>query len=149
MYRKKNIAISLSTLLITLNSSTLLAADNTDGSSLPPYWPLVALFLIIIIFRKQLNCVPAPDLSEKLKTENNTTEPEPENSIIISETSTTPINLKENSNQCQASTAKGTRCKRTTSLEKRNITIDDKTYTLTVCKQHNTDGLKPFSGLIE
>jgi len=149
MYRKKNIAISLSTLLITLNSSTLLAADNTDGSSLPPYWPLVALFLIIIIFRKQLNCVPAPDLSEKLKTENNTTEPEPENSIIISETSTTPINLKENSNQCQASTAKGARCKRTTSLEDASISIDDKIYLLTVCKQHNKKNLKPFSELFE
>jgi len=151
MYRKKSIAISLSTLLITLNSSALLAADNTDGSSLPPYWPLIALFLIIIIFRKQLNCVPAPDLREKPKTENNITEPEPEpeNAIIISETSATPINLKENSNQCQASTAKGTRCKRTTSLEDASISIDDKTYLLTVCKQHNKKNLKPFSELFE
>lgn len=76
-------------------------------------------------------------------------------SIVIPETGTTAavdeniIDLKDNGQQCQASTAKGTRCKRKTTLEDTSVTIDDKTYLLTVCRQHNTEQLKPFSQLIK
>lgn len=76
-------------------------------------------------------------------------------SIVIPETGTKTavneniIDLKDNGQQCQASTAKDTRCKRKTTLEDTSVTIDDKTYLLTVCRQHNTEQLKPFSGLIK
>ncbi|WP_143736033.1 hypothetical protein [Methyloprofundus sedimenti] len=75
-------------------------------------------------------------------------------STVIPETDTVAvtkniIDLKDNGQQCQASTAKGTRCKRKTTLEDTSVTIDDKTYLLTVCRQHNTEQLKPFSELIK
>jgi len=60
-----------------------------------------------------------------------------------------PIDLTDDSKQCQASTTKGTRCKRTTTLENTTATVDGKTYQLTVCTQHNNDKLKIFSGLLK
>ena len=60
-----------------------------------------------------------------------------------------PIDLTDDSKQCQASTTKGTRCKRTTSLENITATVDGKTYQLTVCTQHNNDKLKIFSELLK
>ncbi len=130
----KKIVISFATAVLSLHSGILMAAENSS-SLLPPIWPLLALIIFIVIFRKQLNCVPSstPD--------DTATEP--------AKTSTDIIDLKDDLNQCQASTAKGTRCKRTISLEERSISIDNKSYTLTVCKQHNTDGLKPFPGLMK
>ncbi len=59
------------------------------------------------------------------------------------------VNIRDGSNQCQASTAKGTRCKRTTTLEEASATIDGTTYELTVCSQHNNDSIKPFAELIK
>jgi len=138
MLANKSKTITIFTAIISLNSSVLMAAEDSASSMLPPFWPLLALAIIVIVFRKQLNCVPTLNLKTK-----------PAESTETSKEVSNKIDLKDDLKQCQASTAKGTRCKRTTSLEERNITIDDKTYTLTVCKQHNTDGLKPFSGLIE
>jgi len=60
-----------------------------------------------------------------------------------------PIDLMTDGKQCQASTAKGTRCKRTTTLENITTTVDGKTYQLTVCTQHNNDKLKIFSELLK
>ena len=60
-----------------------------------------------------------------------------------------PIDLTDDSKQCQASTTKGTRCKRTTTLENTTTTVDGKTYQLTVCSQHNNDKLKIFSELLK
>jgi len=59
------------------------------------------------------------------------------------------IDLTTDGKQCQASTAKGTRCKRTTTLENITTTVDGKTYQLTVCTQHNNDKLKIFSELLK
>ena len=59
------------------------------------------------------------------------------------------INLTSDGKQCQASTTKGTRCKRTTTLENITATVDGKTYQLTVCTQHNNDKLKIFSELLK
>jgi outer membrane biosynthesis protein TonB len=60
-----------------------------------------------------------------------------------------PIDLTTDGKQCQASTAKGTRCKRTTTLENITTTVEGKTYQLTVCTQHNNDKLKIFSELLK
>jgi len=60
-----------------------------------------------------------------------------------------PIDLTDDGKQCQASTTKGTRCKRTSTLENTTATVDGKTYKLTVCSQHNNEKLKIFSELIK
>jgi hypothetical protein len=150
MHNNKGIAIIVSTAIITFNSSAAMAAEDVGASSLPPYWPLLALAIIVIVFRKQLNCSPPLNLEEKpvapvatadLKKQVKSTAPKKENANTI--------DLKDSLNRCQAGTSKGTRCKRESSLEDTSISIDDKTYLLTVCKQHNTKKLKPFSGLIK
>jgi hypothetical protein len=63
--------------------------------------------------------------------------------------SSDPIDLTDDGKQCQASTTKGTRCKRTSTLENTTATVDGKTYKLTVCSQHNNDKLKVFSELLK
>ena len=64
-------------------------------------------------------------------------------------TASSIIDLTGDGKQCQASTTKGTRCKRTTTLENTTATVEGKTYKLTVCTQHNNDKLKIFSDLLK
>jgi hypothetical protein len=150
MHNNKGIAVIFSTAIITFNSRALMAAEDAGTSSLPPYWPLLALVIIAIVFRKQLNCNPPLNLDEKpvvpVATANLTEEVK--STDQKKETSNT-IDLKDDLNRCQAGTSKGTRCKRESALEDASISIGDKTYLLAVCKQHNTKKLKPFSGLIK
>ncbi len=148
MKNNKGIVITFSTAIITLNSDVLIAAEDASSSFLPPIWPLLAVVIIMVVFRKQLNCNPPLDLDEKpvapvvaadLTEEVKTSAPEAEGDI----------DLKDGLNRCQASTSKGARCKRETSLENTSISIEGKTYLLTVCSQHNTKKLKPYLGLIK
>jgi len=141
---------------ITISSEAAMAAENVDSSLLPPIWPFLLFVIIVIVFRKQLNCVFPIDIQEpeeKIVQRQATPEQaKPAQTIVETDTKVKPadeiIDLKDDSQQCQASTAKGTRCKRKTMLEKAVISIDNKTYSVTVCKQHNTDSLKPFPELI-
>lgn len=152
MLNKKSITITLSSTIIAFNSGIAAASEDSITSSLPPIWPLLALIIFVVVFRKQLNCTSATDQSEK------TAAPKSKAKAPKVATSTpaktNPVNdnsidLKDGTEQCQASTAKGTRCKRKTNLEETRITIDNTAYQLTVCKQHNTKGLKPFSELLK
>ncbi len=171
MRRTKSISILLSATFIIFNSRMAMAAETTDSGFLPPIWPLLLVIAIMFIFRKQLNCVKpfasqqsdTPAAKEQTEVEAVSADTTPTKQVeaetvtddtatkieTIVETSNDSINLKDNSSQCQASTAKGTRCKRTTTLEDTSITVDGKTYELTVCKQHNTAALKPFSELLK
>ena len=177
MLTKKSISTPLLTTSIFLGSGNAFAADESI-TSMVPIWPLLVIIGFIFIFRKQLNCVPPIDLEEEPpvttdqeqitdeptepeasetpspKTTPETTEvetePDPEpDTETTAEANDNIIDLKDNSEQCQGSTAKGTRCKRKTTLEDASITIDGITYLLTVCRQHNTNQLKPYSGLIK
>jgi len=168
--------------LFTFSPNIALAAEESS-SLLPPIWPLIALFVIVIVFRKQLNCnpsieqqnspppaepsptespsqTPAEQLSqpEPASTKNQvqtspeqlspTPEPEPEN-IEVETLANTIIDIKDGGKRCQASTTKGTRCRRKTTLEDNSVTIDGTTYLLTVCKQHSISNFKPFAELIK
>ena len=160
MLDKRSIFAPILTTFITFSPKIAMAAEDSTFSFLPPIWPFIAIVLFIIVFRKQLNCVPPfkpeeePTLHEKpaplVNQEKIYTEPETPNVIadIDTEVNDNIIDLKDNRQQCQASTAKGTRCKRKTTLEDTSIIINEKTYLLTVCKQHNTSTLKPFKKLI-
>ena len=66
----------------------------------------------------------------------------------VSKTENKVVDLTEGSKQCQASTSKGARCKRTNTLENATLVLDDTTYTVVVCAQHNTNKLKIYSKLI-
>lgn len=156
MLNIKSIIITLSSTAIAFNSGIAAAADDSITSSLPPLWPLLAFIIFVVIFRKQLNCTSATDQSEKAATPKPKAKAKAKTPEVATNTpaETSPANdnsidLKDSAEQCQASTAKGTRCKRKTNLEETRITIDNTTYQLTVCKQHNTKGLKPFSELLK
>ncbi len=58
------------------------------------------------------------------------------------------IDLSKNAAQCQASTSKGTQCKRTNSLETIQKTINKQKYKFSVCGQHKSDDFKPFAELL-
>jgi hypothetical protein len=171
MLTQKSISTPLLATIIILGSGSAFAADESFTSPVP-VWPFLAIAAFIFIFRKQLNCVPPINLdaespTPKLQEQVITTPAEPEepNPTILQDTDTTTteetppaiapatnetiIDLKDDSEQCQVGTAKGTRCKRQTTLEDASVTIDGITYLLTACRQHNTDHLKPYSGLIK
>ena len=159
MLNIRSISVPVIATFITFSPTITLAAEQSTSSYLPPIWPLIALILFIIVFRKQLNCVPPfesqeePDSAvnqEPISAATETAEEEKEESVanIVPVANHNIIDLKDNSQQCQASTAKRTRCKRKTTLENTSMTIGEKTYLLTVCRQHNTDSLKVFPELI-
>ena len=169
MLIKKSISAPILATLASLSPEISFATEDSITSAFP-VWPFFAIILVIIIFRKQLNCVPPaqlneepapPVIQEKITTPTTTPEPAPEAKPEViapkveapdatpPEVKETIIDLKDNSQQCQASTAKGTRCKRKTRLEETSISLDNKTYLLTVCGQHNNDHLKPFPELIK
>ena len=59
------------------------------------------------------------------------------------------IDLTENAIQCQAATLKGTQCRRTTTLEAIEKTVNQQKYRFCVCSQHNNDDFTPFSELLQ
>ena len=161
MLYKKSISAPILAIFFTFSPNIAMAVEDSTFSLLPPIWPFIAIILFIFVFRKQLNCVPPSKPQEEptpqeepvppVIQEQISTEPETPNDVadIDTEVNDDIIDLKDNSQQCQASTAKGSRCKRKTTLEDTSITIGEKTYLLTVCRQHNTKTLKPFSELIK
>lgn len=58
------------------------------------------------------------------------------------------IDLTENATQCQAATLKGTQCRRTTTLEVIEKTVNEQKYRFCACSQHNNDDFTPFSELL-
>jgi len=169
---KKITFIQLSTLITSLSSSMAIAAENNSTDASFAGWPLPLFIALLFIFRKKIfteknidylkednhNSV-ATEQQEKMPHSNTASsekKPSPKNTskIIVNpkkkepKANTSSKNIN-NDSQCQASTAKGTRCKRTTSLEKTSITIGNQTYNLTVCNQHNNTKLKPFPELIK
>ncbi|MCK5831075.1 MAG: hypothetical protein KAH20_12325 [Methylococcales bacterium] len=158
---KKITFIQLSVLFSSFNSNIAIAADNTTDASFSG-WPLLLLIALLIIFRKKIfsgeniNDLKENSVStvvtkpEKKSSSKKTASPEKKPSTNKAKTKASS-SLKDISddNQCQASTAKGTRCKRTTTLEKTTTIINNKSYKLTVCSQHNNKNIKPFSDLIK
>lgn len=156
---QKTTITTLSSIIFSFNSSIAIAAENTSPYTSFPGWPLLLLFALILIFRKKifvdesLNQPRAEPLNTEEKQETASfSEETPSEKDPVDEQKyniSSPIINISNDNQCQASTAKGTRCKRTTTLEKTSITIANKTYQLTICSQHNNEKLKPFPRLIK
>lgn len=154
MLAKKNISAPLLAICISLNSANLFAAEESI-SSIFPVWPFFAILFFILIFRKQLNCVPPLVLKDELLTDNSPkktiakpTKPEVVDTTTSVETKAHVINLKDDS-QCQGITAKGTRCLRKNTLQDTYISIDGITYLLTTCAQHNNHQFKLYTDSIK
>jgi len=64
-------------------------------------------------------------------------------------TSSHLINLASDATQCQAATLKGSRCRRKTSLDIVEKTINKQRYKFAVCNQHNNKEFIPFSELLQ
>lgn len=144
--------------LFSLSPEISIAAEDSLTSAFP-VWPFFAIVIVAFIFLRRCKCSPSlkpkkPPLKSPTKQENVAPAPKsPEVAPKIPEAAPEVkdeiIDLTDNSQQCQASTAKGTRCKRKTTLEETSITLNNKTYLITVCRQHNNDHLTPFSELIK
>ncbi len=160
---KKYVTTLLSTLIVALSSEYAIAADGVSDDSSFAGWPLLVLLAVVVIFRKKLFAEATPQQPESDHQETAASEAAAPEIVAekVQETVKKPatktkatkttdnIDLTDGGNQCQASTAKGTRCKRTTTLENASVKIDNTTYQLTVCKQHNNKSLKPFSELLK
>jgi hypothetical protein len=94
---------------------------------------------------------------EVVSTQGIESKPEPEPTVVKADSdsnkqekiNTSDIIDLSGDTQCQGSTAKGTRCKRKTTLKTVEQVINKKVYRLTICAQHNNDRLKVFFGLIK
>ena len=156
---QKTTITTLSSIIFSFNSSIATAAENTSSYTSFPGWPLLLLFALILIFRKKIfvdeslnqSSTEALNTEEKQETVSFSEAPSSEKDPVDKQKIkiSSPIIDISNDNQCQASTVKGTRCKRTTTLEKTSITIANKTYQLTTCSQHNNEKLKAFPELIK
>jgi len=159
MITKKCLTASLAAL--SFSSEIALAAESSDAGFLITAWPLLVTSIVLIIFRKQL-IVQATNViyltPEHTEADHHDTPAE--HSVVVEDTpvaepakqvpaSNENIDLKDGSNQCQASTAKGARCKRKSNLADTSIDFAGETYDLTVCKQHNNAALQPFSEFIK
>lgn len=159
MTTNKPTIVTLSSIIFSFNSNIATAAESTNIVTSFPGWPLLLLLALVLIFRKKIfvdeseiqQSTEPLNKEEQQETASFSEEtPSEKNPVDEQKTKTSSSNIDiSNDNQCQASTAKGTRCKRTTTLEKTNITITNKTYQLTVCSQHNNKKLKPFPELIK
>jgi len=153
-----------SSALFVISTEFAHAVETTDSSSIS-IWPLIGFVVLLIIFRKKIVGEATPEIHEPDHHESEhheVAEQKPEEVVEpeapAPQKATTAkkptqkkgnVDLKDGSEQCQASTTKGTRCKRTTTLEDASVTIDGTTYNLTVCKQHNNDVIKPFADFIK
>ncbi|WP_419585003.1 hypothetical protein [Thiolapillus sp.] len=59
------------------------------------------------------------------------------------------VNLSVNASQCQASTGKGTRCKRSNNLQPLQHTVGTQQYIFAVCSQHHNDAFNPHPSALE
>jgi hypothetical protein len=163
MITKPCLIAPLAALGITFSSEIAFAAESNDAGFLITAWPLIALSIAIIIFRKQLIVQATPEqpdsdhhdaatektataAAEKPATKAKNKSPAKKEKVAASPAN---IDLKDDSGQCQAATSKGTRCKRKSNLEAASMSLDGKTYDLNVCKQHHNDTSQVFSDFLK
>ncbi len=151
MKNKNKLTGFLAVSAIFLNSNIAWAAENeAQGIA---WWPFVLLAVVLVVFRKQLIAEAtlqghhdshaehkaAPEPAKSVETEKPETISKAESAATDEVT-----DLTQNVDQCQGTTAKGTRCRRTANLETIEVSIDQKRYRFLTCKQHNNDAFTPF-----
>lgn len=113
-------------------------------------WPFVLLGTVLFLFRKKIiaeSTVSAVEgeeqpLEKTVESSHHAqTEPAGVSSAAVIEEIT---DLTQHVEQCQGTTAKGTRCSRSANLEPIVVKVDNKKYRFLTCKQHNNEGFIPF-----
>ncbi len=128
--------------------SGFVCAQESSESSAAGYAPIILLLAILLVFRKKLIAEATPehhgeDTYHPVETKKPVQAAKPS-----AARKSNIVDLSIDAEQCQATTAKGSRCSRNTNLETIELTIDGKKYRFRTCKQHGNDSFKPFSGLI-
>jgi hypothetical protein len=113
-------------------------------------WPFVLLGAVLFLLRKKIiaeSTVPASE--SKAHSTEKATKPQSETKTattadVATSASDEITDLTQHVEQCQGTTAKGTRCRRTTNLEPIVVNVENKKYRFLTCKQHNNEGFVPF-----
>jgi len=135
-----NNLLILSTLYLNVGSAW--AVENVEDSG-SPYWPLIVLLVVLIIFRKKLIAEATVQKQDAVHS-NEEKVPQQEEKKISGDNSEDVTDLTQNVEQCQGTTAKGARCSRSSNLEPVIVNIENKKYQFLSCKQHHNDDFTPF-----
>ncbi|WP_031432729.1 hypothetical protein [Methylomarinum vadi] len=120
------------------------------------YAPLIIFLALLVIFRKKLiaEATPHPHGEEEhhgaeesaTKTDAETLQSEriEEKTKVTQPAQEEIIDMSQKVEQCQAATAKGSRCSRTANLETIEVSVEGKFYRFKTCRQHNNESFKPF-----
>ena len=138
----------------SLESTSGKSADSSSSS----IWMVIITFGIVgFIYRDKIikNSLPEP-ISHAPPAINTSTgnkkQVKKSAPPAVKKTATTPsgiLKLGENATQCQATTTKGTRCSRTTSLVIIKRTINKQKCQLAVCNQHNNSSFQAYLPIIK
>ncbi len=162
--KKNKFGLSISTPLLLALSSGVAVAQEGESSFAADYWPLILVLTVLIVFSKKLiseaqvhghddhSATPPkpvkPSPAPAARKAAPSAAPKPKVSVEdkpkASATAEEVTDLSVNADQCQGSTAKGTRCSRRSNLETIMVTIDGKKYKFSSCKQHNNKDFSPF-----
>ncbi len=152
--KKEKLTSTLAIILLTSFYSNVVWAAEDTGFSVS-IWPFVLLGIVLLVFRKKIiaeaTVSAAESDADSHKTEKvveSEAESQSEATVAVS-TPATPVadditDLTQHVEQCQGTTAKGTRCSRTANLEPIVVKVENKQYRFLTCKQHNNEGFIPF-----
>ncbi len=141
---------------------------NKEGSSMLNFFPFFIIIAGWFLFRGEQETIETPTANESrtespsksslIETKTSTPAPVSKvnppqaraaSNLAAKKTETSLIDLSIDAGQCQAETAKGTRCSRTVNLETIVVTIKNKLYQFATCKQHNRKSFKPHPKVLK
>lgn len=120
------------------------------------YAPLIIFLVLLVVFRKKLiaEATPHPHGEDehhgaeksvtKADTETQQSKTIEAKTKVAEPAQEEIIDMSQKVEQCQAATAKGSRCTRTANLETIEVAVEGKLYRFKTCRQHNNDSFKPF-----
>jgi len=148
MKKEKKLFGPFSVIVALCYSNLAWAAEDVDFEI--SIWPFALLIAVLIIFRKKIIAESTVPHAEGKDAEvAKTVAPSPVSAAENTGASTVEasndiVDLTQNVEQCQGTTAKGTRCSRTANLESIVVKVDNKQYRFLTCKQHHNEGFTPF-----
>ena len=107
---------------------------------------MLAVFLAAIWFACQDRISAALTTSPKLKSRSKVAKSSATKQTKDESSGT--LVLSDKVDQCQASTSKGTRCKRKTNLQLKQHTVKGSNRQFAVCKQHDSKSFSPHPSVI-
>ncbi len=140
---QKLLSNALILLMLHLNAGSAWAVENA-GTSGSPYWPLIILLIVLFVFRKKLIAEATVQKQSVSHSDEEKLPQQKENKSMEHRDLDDVTDLTQNVEQCQGTTAKGTRCSRSANLEAVIVSIENKKYQFLSCKQHNNDDFTPF-----